>query len=137
MSRALVAALALGMATCAAPRSVLGESPPGAEVSPAPEPSTAARNQVRAFVAAVKAQRFDAARALLDAHWRAEYSAARLAQDYAFEPAAAGRIERLAEAVAVGRWVPTDGGARLARLDGGGPQLVEEAGVWRLRSLEE
>lgn len=93
-----------------------------------------ARAAVAAFLAAVSAQDFDAALGCLGPPWTSRYTAPRLAQDFAAEPLARERIDRLARALpkltvdGASARVPIDEAhaATLARIDG----------HWKLITLE-
>lgn len=137
--KALVAACALALAACAAPRAV---APPGPAVSaavapPGPDLRVAARDALVRFLDAAEAGRFDDALACLAAPLRARYSAQRLEADFSLEPLAKQRLARARRALAQGTLSLDDGAARLPLDNGRQLRLVREAEAWKVAALEE
>jgi hypothetical protein len=124
---ALLAAAALA---CAAPRAY--PPPPQGLDEPA------ARATLERFARALQGGRYDEAQALLSARWRAAYTPARLAMDFAGAgPAAREAAERVLTAMAAA--APLEAGAGRVSLPvapGRAAVLVAEAGAWRVDALE-
>lgn len=93
------------------------------------------RDAIRAFVVAVDAGRFDQAVAMLSKSWRARYSAERFASDFAIDPIARIRLERIR--ARLGDAVVIDGSrASLTWAEGRSVRLEREDDRWTISALE-
>lgn len=95
----------------------------------------AARAVVTRFLAAIDAGDFEAVFADLSSALRARYTPARLKSDFAAEPAAAGRLQRIRSALG-GAWVSTVAGPQLPLGDGRALKLQREGGALKVAALE-
>lgn len=138
--RLAVAALGLGLATCATPaRPVPPKPTPPAvldAVPAAPDEELAVRELITRFLDAAEAGRFDEALALLAEPVRGRYSAARLASDFAADPGAKARLG--AVRAALGQGVTVRGEEAVLPLENGRRlRALHERGAWRIAALEE
>jgi hypothetical protein len=109
----------------------------------APAPRThadrdGARAALEAFSAAVAAERWDEAYALLSARWRARETPARLAGDLAASgPVGRDALGRVRALLAAGAPLSTDGdSAALPVGSDRAARLLLEGGAWRVDALE-
>ena len=94
-----------------------------------------ARALVEHFLSAAKRGDFDAVFGDLAASWRARYTPARLKSDFAGEPGADGRLERI-RAAQGGRWELTPVGPELSLGEGRRLRLQREGSALKVVALE-
>ncbi len=99
------------------------------------EPSEGPREVLVRFLAAVDARDFERAYSFLAQRWRARYTPARLKEDFAAEPAAAERLERIRAALAAPLAVTAEG-AELPLGEGRAVRLTREADSYKVAALE-
>ncbi len=132
-SRPALLALACALASACAGPSAAGTARPGIPGSP-PEPPAAVLTR---FVDALEAGRWTQAGGLLSARWRAAYTPARLAADYAGAgPLAREAVARVQTAIRAGTPLVVEDGRAWLPVGAGRALLVAEEGGWRVDALE-
>lgn len=107
------------------------------ELSEDPHPRiTAARAALSAFLDAAEARRFSAAYAWLSSELRGRYTPSSLAHDFSLVPDAGDRLRRARAALEEGAPMEERGEVRFPLGEARAVVLVEEAGGFRVTSLE-
>ena len=131
----LALSLALSLA-CAGPAAI----PPSLPAPELPHPGSPIESPsvvLERFIEAVESGRWAQASSLLSARWRAAYTPARLAADYAGGgPLAREAVARARAALRAGTALEVEGKRAVLPVDGGRALLLAEAGGWRVDAFE-